>query len=71
MILDILQHTDDLQYCMDGVQAVGAMITALWIRQFFRYCRTNTSKSLIMGWSTSLLKLEDSLSQAFPTVLRK
>lgn len=51
MILDVLQHTDDLQYCMDGIQAVGAIITALWIRLFIRYCRTNISKSLSMGWS--------------------
>jgi hypothetical protein len=71
MILDILQHTDDLPYCMDGVQTVGAIITALWIRQFIRYCRTNTSKSVSMGWNTSFLKLGESPSPVCPIALRK
>jgi hypothetical protein len=36
MILDILQHTHDLQYCMSSIQAVAAVITSLWVHQFLR-----------------------------------
>jgi hypothetical protein len=49
MLLDVLQHTDDLQYCMSSIQAVAAIISSLWIRQFIRYCRSSTSKSLSVG----------------------
>jgi hypothetical protein len=52
MLLDILQHTDDLQYCMSGIQAVTAIISSLWIRQFIRYCRSSTSKSLTVSTSS-------------------
>jgi hypothetical protein len=34
MILDVLEHRDDLQYCMSSTQTMCAAITALWIHQF-------------------------------------
>jgi hypothetical protein len=73
VILDILQHTDDLQYCMGGVRALCAMITALWIYHFIRYCRTNTSKTLEyeLEHLYSLLKFGKSPSTTCPTALRK
>jgi hypothetical protein len=73
IILDVLQHTDDLQYCMGGVRALCAMITALWIHQFIRYCRTSTSNSIKYGMEHlySLLKFGESPSTGCPTALRK
>lgn len=72
MILDVLQHTDDLQYCMDGVQAIAAMITALWIRLFIRYCRTNISKSLSIGYSSYFAFKHWGISLSVcPTAFRK
>jgi hypothetical protein len=46
MILYILQHVDDLENCMTGIQAVVATTCSLWIRQFIRYCKSGKSKSL-------------------------
>jgi chromate transport protein ChrA len=72
MILDVLQHTDDLQYCMDGIQSLGASTNALWIYQFLRYCRSNISKSLSVGWiACFVVKFGDSQLQVCRTALRK
>jgi hypothetical protein len=71
-ILDVLQHTDDLQYFMDGIQTVGGAITAFWIYQFLRYCRSNISKSLSVCWiSCFVMKLVDSHLPVCHTALRK
>jgi chromate transport protein ChrA len=46
IILDVLQHTDDLQYCMSGIQMICAITLVIWIHLFIRYGRTNISKFL-------------------------
>jgi hypothetical protein len=62
MFLDVLQHTDDLQYFMNGIQTMCAGITVLWIYQFLRYCRSNITKSLECGMDRQFICANRGLS---------